>query len=878
MSDPVTRLNAALEGRYAIERELGEGGMATVYLADDLKHERKVALKVLKPELAAVVGAERFLAEIKTTANLQHPHILPLFDSGEAASFLFYVMPHIQGESLRERIDREKQLPVDEAVKIATDLAEALDYAHRHKIIHRDIKPANILIHEGRPLIADFGIALAVGVAGGGRLTETGLSVGTPHYMSPEQATGDQAVGVATDIYALGAVLYEMLIGDPPYTGSTAQAILGKIIQGETASATEERASVPRNVDAAIRKALEKLPADRFTSAQGFVRALGDEHFRYGELATAGVSANVSPWNRLALTTTAFALLSTVLAVAFGRNLARRPTDSARSVQFVDQLPDTLALSRLQLSFSQDGTRLVMGGPGGPRVRDLAQPEARRLDLGRPANNPLFSSDGDWIAYWDVVSARLDKLPVSGGVPITIVDDVTTFFGGAWGPTDTIIYSPETAGGLWQIFSDGGTPRLLTTPDVSAGELGHWYPQFLPGGRRVLFSVYRTPVDSATIEVLDLETLERTRLVQGGHFGRYVPTGHLVFMYYETLYAVPFDLERLQVTGSRVPVLTDVAFDMGNADGGFAISEDGTLAYIKASSWDRQSRLVWVERDGTETPLTDEWSPYVDLSISPDGSRVAYVVRSQEGDPDLWVYDLARDNSTRLTRRPGRVATPAWAGERVIYQVEASDGVPHFDLFWRDWQAGAPAESLLTDGLDEELGSVSPDGRVLAFVRQSPLTARDIWTMPLDGQPQPFRETEAIEEDPVFSSNGRWLAYGSDESGRREIWLESYPDAGRIRRQITTEGGRRPRWGPAGELFYQDGDRMMSVRVDLQTGEPGSPTLIFEGPYRSGRMDFDVMPDGQRFLMIKPRRPEQEQREVVFVLNWFRELRERVPN
>jgi len=314
MSDPVARLNAALEGRYAIERELGEGGMATVYLADDIKHERKVALKVLKPELAAVVGAERFLAEIKTTANLTHPHILPLFDSGEADSFLFYVMPHIEGESLRERIDREKQLPVDEAVKITTDLAEALDYAHRHKIIHRDVKPANILIHEGRPLIADFGIALAVGVAGGGRLTETGLSVGTPHYMSPEQATGDQAVGVATDVYALGAVLYEMLVGDPPYTGSTAQAILGKIIQGKLASATEERASVPANVDAAIRKALEKLPADRFTGAQEFAGALGDEHFRHGELATAGESAAVGPWNRL---TMAFAALAAVYTLGF---------------------------------------------------------------------------------------------------------------------------------------------------------------------------------------------------------------------------------------------------------------------------------------------------------------------------------------------------------------------------------------------------------------------------------------------------------------------------------------------------------------------------------------------------------------------------------
>ena len=266
MSDPITRLNAALEGRYAIERELGEGGMATVYLADDLKHERKVALKVLKPELAAVVGAERFLAEIKTTANLQHPHILPLFDSGEADSFLFYVKPYVEGETLRDRIDREKQLPVDEAVALASKVAGALQHAHEHGVIHRDIKPGNILLQDGEPVVSDFGIALAVGAAGSNRLTETGLSMGTPYYMSPEQATGDQAVGASTDTYALGCVLYEMLVGEPPFTGPNAQAVLGQIITSEAVSATEKRASIPSNVDAAIRKALEKLPADRFGS------------------------------------------------------------------------------------------------------------------------------------------------------------------------------------------------------------------------------------------------------------------------------------------------------------------------------------------------------------------------------------------------------------------------------------------------------------------------------------------------------------------------------------------------------------------------------------------------------------------------------------
>ena len=286
MPDAVSHLNTALEGRYVIEQELGEGGMATVYLAEDIKHSRKVALKVLKPELAAVVGAERFLTEIQVTANLQHPHILPLFDSGEADGFLFYVMPYVQGESLRDRIDREKQLPVDESVRIVTAVANALDHAHRHKVIHRDIKPENILLQGGEPVVADFGIALAVGAAGSNRLTETGLSLGTPYYMSPEQATGEEFVGASTDTYALGSVLYEMVVGEPPYPGTTVQAVLGKIIAGKPVSAAEHRPSIPPNVDAAIRCALEKLPADRFTSTKGFGGTLADPGFRYGEPAS----------------------------------------------------------------------------------------------------------------------------------------------------------------------------------------------------------------------------------------------------------------------------------------------------------------------------------------------------------------------------------------------------------------------------------------------------------------------------------------------------------------------------------------------------------------------------------------------------------------
>ena len=369
------RLNTALEGRYRVGRELGQGGMATVYWAEDLRHERKVALKVLKPEVAAAVGAERFLAEIKTTANLQHPHILPLHDSGEADGFLFYVMPYVEGESLRRRLDREHQLPVDDAVRIATYLAEALDYAHRHGVIHRDIKPGNVLIHDGQPVISDFGIALAVGATGGDRLTEIGLSMGTPYYMSPEQATGDQTVGPATDTYALGCVLYEMLVGEPPYTGRTAQVILGKSIVREPVSATEHRPSVPASVDAAIRNALEKLPADRFTGVQDFAKALGDEHFRYGELVTEGASAAVGPWKLLTMSFAALFAVATVTATwSILRSDPPRPVTRVSVHIPEDQFFDPV---RGDFDLSSDGSLMVYRGVG-----DEGRPQlwARRLN------------------------------------------------------------------------------------------------------------------------------------------------------------------------------------------------------------------------------------------------------------------------------------------------------------------------------------------------------------------------------------------------------------------------------------------------------------------------------------------------------------------
>ena len=482
---PVDRLNAALEGRYTIERELGEGGMATVFLADDLKHERKVALKVLKPELAAVVGAERFLSEIKVTANLQHPNILPLFDSGEADSFLFYVMPYVEGESLRERLNREQQLHVDEAVKITTNLAEALDHAHRQGVVHRDIKPANILLRDGRPLIADFGIALAVGAAGGTRLTETGLSVGTPYYMSPEQATGDQVVGPPSDIYALACVLYEMLVGEPPFPGATAQAVRGKIIAGKPVSATEQRPSIPANVDAAIRCALEKLPADRFTSAQDFAKALGETHFRHGE----AVADPVGTGKRL---TAGLAVTSLLLTLALAWSLtALGDTDAVAPARFEIGLGESGvsggANTGVDLTISGDGTRIVYRGPGpdGSQLwqRTLDDLEAHPIPGTEGRQAAALNADGTVLAFSG--GGAMTTLPLQGGPTGQELPGATN---ATFGSDGMLFYRVASSGHIWRMPARGGQPEAFTAPIEGVDQR---YPDALPDGKGLLLTLNR---------------------------------------------------------------------------------------------------------------------------------------------------------------------------------------------------------------------------------------------------------------------------------------------------------------------------------------------------------------------------------------------------
>ncbi len=875
MSDPEVRLTTALSDRYEIERELGHGGMAIVYLANDVKHDRKVALKVLRPELAAVIGAERFLQEIKVTANLQHPHILPLHDSGEADSFLFYVMPYVQGESLRDLLDREKQLGIEEAVTFTTQVASALDYAHRHEVIHRDIKPDNILIHDGQALVADFGIALAVSHAGATRMTETGLSIGTPQYMSPEQAMGDREIDARSDVYSLGAVLYEMLTGDPPYTGSTAQAIVAKVITEKATSVSVTRDTVPDHVAGAVDTALAKLPADRFHTAAEFSQALVGRGPMVVSAQSAGQEVQQAPTARPARMAWAVAGVMTLVAGILAITTLREAgSNSQPAIHATLQMTPPVYLGTWKPAFSVDGRLLVVEGV----VDGQSQIFVRRLDENafhpisgtEQGGGPFLSPDGAWVGFTSRRDDKLMKVRVAGGSPVELAE--AQFGGGNWGVDGTIVYTMSYLSGLWRTTEDGAEAIEITTPDPARRELAHWWPQILPDGEHVLFTNFSTPIDSARLEVVSLKTGKRTILVDGAVSGRYVPSGHLLFARDESIRAVRFDLGRLEVIGSAVPVVEDVAMDPSDGLALFAVSHSGHLAYVKASVALPDRDMVWVDRRGLETATSLQGQAYANVMLSPDGTRAALAL--WDGiDQDVWIHDFDRELKTRLTFEAARGFDPLWTpdGQRVIYRAER----PVFDLYWLDVDGSQGAEPLLVSDTDKSPGSISLDGRILAYTKSVP-GGGEIWLLPLEGEVREPRLYLATDHDlgsPRFAPNGKWIAYTSDESGRNEVYLQSYPDQTIKKRQVSTNGGGAWAWTKGGrEFIYGQGDSVMAVPVNQETGNTGRPVLLFRGEYGNG----DVTADGERFLLIKTPNV-QRPRRVEIVLNWLDELQREVP-
>ncbi|MDX2120921.1 MAG: protein kinase [Gemmatimonadota bacterium] len=871
MTDAAQRLSSALADRYRLERELGQGGMATVYLAEDLKHRRKVAVKVLRPELAAVIGADRFVHEIRTVAALQHPHILGLIDSGEVQGTAYYVMPFVEGESLRDRLAREKQLPVTDAVRVATEVAGALDYAHRHGVIHRDIKPENILLHDGSALVADFGIALAVSSAGGTRMTETGMSLGTPHYMSPEQAMGEREITARSDVYALGVVLYEMLTGDPPFTGSTAQAIVARVVTEEPRSITAQRRTVPAHVEDAALVALAKLPADRFATAAEFAAALAGEGTGLRRQTPPGVRAGADPrWRRAALALGG--LLAIAVAVG-GWSLWRgRPAVAPRIYRFEVFFPASEQFAEAPgrvVAMAPDGSGFVYVGVGPSSARRLYYRRFDRLtsvplEGTEDGEEPFFSPDGEWVGFR--TGSRTSKVRLAGG-PAEPLAAIPSRFG-AWLADGTLVFSSDDAEVIVRVPAGGGAPDTLAGSAGAEG-YGFWSLSPVPGGRFLLVQVTSQRVSQ--VALLDMERRHLETLTEG-QAPTYAPSGHIVFRRDDGLMALDFDARTGRVTGEARRVLA--AEEGAETISDFGLSADGSLIVLGRDALRRS--LVEVDRAGRVRPLTAALRGYDSPRYAPDGARLA--VRERSGGAfNIVVHDLRRGTNAQLSLDQRLNYYPEWWPDgRRVFWVRNNDRQTGL---WSKAADGSGGETMLYDPPQNQYeAAVTRDGRWLVVRQNDSVTGRDLWLVRLpDGTATPLLRSPASEHNPKLSPDGRYLAYVSNVSGRGEVYVRTFPDSGGTW-VVSRGGGAEPAWSASGrELFYRVGDAIVAVPVETRpTFTVGRADTLFTGMFvpNANHTNFDVHPDGQRFVMVGMATGE---RRALVVLNWVAELARGAP-
>ena len=858
--DALLHLNTALAGRYEIQRAIGKGGMATVYLARDVRHQRQVALKLLNPELGAVLGVERFLSEIRVTANLQHPNLLPLFDSGEIDGLLFYVMPFVEGESLRHRLDRERQLPVYEAVRIAVSVAGALDYAHRHGVIHRDLKPENILLHDGQPLVADFGIALAISNAGGARATQTGLSLGTPQYMSPEQATGDRAIDARTDIYSLGAVTYEMLAGEAPHAGRTAQAVIAKLMTEEPRPLTVLRRAAPAHIDAAVQRALEKLPADRFSSAREFAEALQRER---------AVFPNPAPaWRTraplmFAASAVGIAGIGAAFALVYAARIDRAPSSP---ITFKLDLPagQQLSIGRgASLAMSPDGQTLVYAatGPQSPMLfaRRLGDLQAKAIPGTENPADLKISRDDHWISF--VGPKGISRVPSQGG-SATVVREVITQ-GTSWGLDNSLVYASHDT--LWRLDSLENAPRMITAADKAHGERTVTAPYVLPNGKDLMFGVLIADGVGPGAQRMGAVSIDGThRVIFGkapwGNVIGYVDGWLLCGRDNGTIEAARFDQRSRRFSGEPVTVLEDVMWkNEGGAEA--ALSATGTLAYIRREA---NVFLALVDRHGGTAVNTTEHGQYSDPVWSPDGKKIAVTVGIPEGaGSSIWIYDVASKAFSRLTS--GITAMrPAWTadGKRVAFinYVRGASAV-----WWANADDSGSAKLFQRLPGEDILEIVfSGDGRYAVFrTNRNPARANkyDLFYVALaekgESRAMPLLQTSFDEYMPSLSPDSRWIAYQSNETGKYEIYIRPFPGPGG-RVQVSTAGGVEPRWSADGaHVVYREARAFRSATISpngRSLSVTGRDSLFADTDERIDRphQDYDIARDG-RFVDVARR-------------------------
>ncbi len=928
-------------GPYKIIEPLGKGGMGEVYLGEDTRLGRKVAIKVLPAEFASdPERLARFEQEARAAAALNHPHIAVIHDVGfeagaggetatEAATdpdmdlsaaipssgVHYMVQEYLEGETLRQPL-MKGALPLEKALLIGAEMAEGLAAAHAAGIIHRDLKPDNIFItKEGHAKILDFGLAklteAAPAMSPSGEASKSptmigtvaGQVMGTAGYMAPEQVQGDGDIDHRADLFAFGCVLYEMTSGRQPFTGKNIIQTLDRIVNEQPETISAINPALPARLQWMLEKCLAKEPGKRYQDAadltvdlkslradmeSGTLQPLGTPLSAGEPLAAAAAAVPMKLAIPAALAIAIGVMLATWLIVGSGtpdrQPVQRWQFDPPAAVALV---PDVQSPG---VAISPDGTRLAYNSvESGARVlglRELDSLEARAVSgLIGGAEQPFFSPDGEWIGFIDDARDVLMKVPAPGGPALVIAELQAGLLGATWGADDTIVFTQTTApGGLWRVAAGGGEPEVLTTPDPERGEGGHFWPHFLPGGDALLFTIFPTDrnVENAQIALLSMETGEYRVLVSGGANARYSPTGHIVYGALSTLRGVGFDLDSLTVTSDPVPLVADVE-TKGLGGASFDFSEDGTLVYVEAQGITGAFDLVWVDRSGRETPIRTYQSLPTRPRLSPDNSHVALeVISADDGATDIRVYDLERGSSIQLSHAGGDF-DPVWTldGERIVFSSNRGD---YEGLYWRRAN-GAGAEELLPHReMHENAYSWSPDGNELAVYTRQTGAQRDVWVLSRDDDwsPTPILTTEFNERSPAFSPDGEWLAYASDESGRDDVYVLSYPDLN-DKYVISTDGGREPAWSADGsELFYRHENGFLSVAISTDPEfRAGRPELLFTGTYRrevpaSGSRSYDVATDG-RFILVRPSGTTDDAPKINVVVNWFEELKERLP-
>ncbi len=852
------RLSAALADRYRVEREIGAGGMATVYLAQDLKHDRKVAIKVLRPELAAVIGADRFLREIKTIAGLQHPHILGLIDSGELDGTAFYVMPYVDGESLRDRLRREKQLPIAEAVRIATEVAAALDYAHRHNVIHRDIKPENILLHDGQALVADFGIALAVSSAGGARMTETGMSLGTPHYMSPEQAMGERDITARSDVYALGAVTYEMLTGDPPFTGSTAQAIVAKVLTEKPTPPSRMRETVSEVVEDAVLTALQKLPADRFASAAEYSAALRDGNITTGRSTNARrASAEAKPKARIAWPV---AFVIGCVIGAFGWFRPAPAPVGALPIRSSITIPTlggrrASALQR-QLAITPDGSTLIyvaVGPDGDNRTMRLSLADTADAVIPGVVRNladyVIAPNGREFIGATG--TTQMYRYSMSGGTGHPLPEGIAVS-SIVWGTDGTLWISGLTDAerGVVRLASDGTVTRPFGSKSGT-----YWLSQILPGGRTAIGIRVPHGASAGPVLLIDLTNGDAVALIDRDITDVRYTSGYLVLALPNgALEAVPFDAKRGLLLGDAVQFATGVSVPVSGV-AQFAVSDNGTVVFIP----EEPRQLLLVDRKGNTRAATPERHNYHAPMFSPDGQRISTDFTSADG-RDVSVLNLADGGLTRVSfDRDGHDATWTRAGNAITY-ISTKSGP--MGIYRARLGRAEAAESLLASTSLAYTGRWLPDDGALVTVANSlvPGSRNDIAIVRNAGRGpiEPLVTTRFEDIDPAVSHDGRWLAFTSDLSGRAEVYIRALHGDG-VQVPVSLTGGSEPVWSRNGrELFYRAGAsagaELVAAAIAYTPGPTitGRTTLFSVTGMAEGtpHPNYDVSPNGLTFAMV----------------------------